>query len=306
MHAPRLCSWTIILWAWLSAFPLAGVNIALAESSPHGFLENTRFWKQLILQAEELDLPTQFLTQIPPGFITIRFEDLRTYAAEYHPEQHRMVLNRSLSFNAAGSTLRQLSQLSHRDLATLYHELFHAYLDFLTSPPAESEIDPEGRRLLMFARQQQACRYQHVMITPVRQRKSLTEGRVLTDSEAWEALNETWAVFVEWATWTRLELRGRRASDVTDATLLGEWLGRLRAVDQEGSLVGFYEPEEPRERAMTHKRYLAPSHRITQAEVAILLEVIFSESPALARRSAAVMGGPGDTENKGPGLCSGE
>ena len=282
---------------------VADPTLALADSPSQGLRESERFWGQLITEAEELGLPTRFLSRIKPDFIKVEFEDLRTFAAEYHPDHHRMVLNRTLSFNAAGGVLRPLSQLHNRELATLYHELFHAYLDFITGPPAAPAIDPESRRLLLFARQQQACRYQQVMITPVRQRKSLTETRFLTESESWEALNETWAVFVDWATWTRLELRERAPYPGGGGNHQNEWLARLKAVDQEGALVGFYEPEDPEERALTHKRYLAPSHRITQLEVAVLLEVIFEESPPMAQRSAAAMGGLG-TSDGAPTSCT--
>ena len=50
-------------------------------------------------------LPTAFLKEIDPTFVTVVFEDLRTYAAEYHPEDHRMILNMRLSFNKAGGRL---------------------------------------------------------------------------------------------------------------------------------------------------------------------------------------------------------
>ena len=63
-----------------------------------------------------------------------------------------MVLNRSLSLNAAGGTLRPLARLTHKELETLYHELFHAYMDFLEQESAP----PEAHALLMvFAREQQ-------------------------------------------------------------------------------------------------------------------------------------------------------
>ena len=65
-------------------------------------------WPALLQQADTLGLPTGFLTHIDPSFVNITFEDLRTYAAEYHPEDHRMILNMRLSFNEAGGALADL------------------------------------------------------------------------------------------------------------------------------------------------------------------------------------------------------
>ena len=246
-------------------------------------------WNALIERAHGLGLPTRFLRLIPPGFVTLEFEDLHAFAAEYHPEEHRMVLNRTLSFNAAGGVLRPLDTMPHRDVGTLYHELFHAYLDYLRSLPDVAAADPNASRLLAFAAEQQQCRYQTVAITPVLQRKSATETRYLTDRESWEALNETWAVFVGWATWTRLELSGEHARGSRNHGGTEGWYKRLQKTDRAGDLIGYYEPEDPAERIIARKRYLAPSHRISPREVALLLEVLFEEPAELARRSAAVM-----------------
>ena len=247
-------------------------------------------WNRVIPEAEALGLPTRFLRQIPRDFVTLEFDELHQFAAEYHPAEHRMVLNRALSFNAAGGALRPLARMTHGELATFYHEFFHAYMDFISSAPELAARDPEAVRLLTFARKQQQCRYQQVLITPVVQRKSAVEPRILTDRESWEALNETWAVFVGWAVWTRLELQaGRKAQQrqkLDDAT---GWLSRLQKADQKGDLVGYYEPEDPVERAVTHKRYLAHPNRVSPREVAMLLELVLGETSELARRSAATM-----------------
>ncbi len=272
--------------------PLPGVGAVDSSTAPAD--QHSRSWSQLILEAGDLGLPTGFLEGIRPGFVTIDFEDLRSFAAEYHPAHHQMVLNRSLSLNAAGGVLRPLKRLTHREIATLYHELFHAYMDFVVT---ESDGPREGgpaRRLLAFARQQQACRYQQVSITPIRQRRSLTEMRFLTEDEAWEALNETWAVFIEWVIWTRLHLREKSppVGERDDAGPGTEWLQLLGEADRKGQLVGFYEPADPEERAMTNKRYLAPSHRITPGEAALLLEAVLGESPDAAARAAAAMRQP--------------
>lgn len=260
-------------------------------------------WSGLIAQAEALGLPTRFLRQIPPDFVTLEFDDLHQFAAEYHPEEHRMVLNRALSFNAAGGALRPLARMTHGELATFYHEFFHAYMDFISSAPERAARDQEAARLLTFARTQQQCRYQQVLITPVVQRKSAVEPRVLTDRESWEALNETWAVFVGWAVWTRLELQaGRKNQQRQKLDAAMGWLSRLKRADQSGELVGYYEPEDAAERSVTHKRYLAPPNRVSPREVAILLEVVLGETAELARRSVAMMEQNRPPSGDGP-LC---
>lgn len=242
-------------------------------------------WRDLIAQGEALGLPTKFLKVIPPDFISIEFEDLHTFAAEYHPEDHRMLLNLALSFNGAGGTLKPLAKMTHREVATLFHEFFHAYLDYMTAPGAAAGSHPELGGLRTFAEDQQRCRYQAVMITPIAQRKTATELRFLTEREAWEALNETWAVFVGWAVWTKLEL----PLDKGSLTASRAWLSRLKKADRAGELIGYYEPEDPEERRMAQKRYLAPSHSITPREVKQLLRVAFGEPETGVERAEAMM-----------------
>lgn len=252
--------------------------------------DSDRLWQGLVTQAKGLGLPTRFLRAINPGFLSLEFDDLHAFAAEYHPDEHRMVLNQTLSFNSAGGMLRPLSTLTNRELGTLYHELFHAYMDYISSR-LDSASDPSGARLLKFAQEQQ-CRYQQVNITPIPQRKSHTEVRLLTERESWEALNETWAVFVGWAIWTRLELHENQATSKGGNARPGwreAWLKRLKKADDDGDLIGYYEPEDPAERAIARKRYLAPSHRITPDEVAVLLEVVFEDSQQESARSAVMM-----------------
>ncbi len=234
-----------------------------------------------------MGLPTNFLNDMPGDFVTIQFEDLHTYAAEYHPEDHRMVLNRTLSFNVAGSVLRPLRTLHHRDIGTLFHELFHAYMDYLVADPAATAQPDRRHQLLGFARNRQVCRYADVEITPVVQRKGATERRALSEVESWEALNETWAVFVGWAVWTKLE---------SEAAVKGpghvrerDWFARLGKANERGELRGYYEPEAKDERALTKKRYLAHHFRIAPEEGRALLELIMEVSSGRAKQAAEVL-----------------
>ncbi|MGQ0810139.1 MAG: hypothetical protein ACT4OO_02800 [Nitrospiraceae bacterium] len=261
--------------------PALSVGTELTSSTPAQ--SDTRIWQNLLKQAADLGLPTAFLNRMPPDFVRMEFDELRSFAAEYHPDEHRMVLNRTLSFNAAGGTLRPLNRMTHKELETLYHELFHAYMDFVNSTHDNS--------LIAFARLQQQCRYQHVLIAPVPQRKNHTEERFLSEVESWEALNETWAVFIGWTVWTQLELKGRtRPGDAQRSTAEG-WLKRLKKADRDADLRGYYEPEDSTERAVARKRFLAPEFRLSPQEIAQLMQEALDLDPQLISRSMRVLEG---------------
>lgn len=251
---------------------VAGVVLMLAAASIPASGAST--WELLIRQAEGMGLPSRFLKEVPDTFVGFEFEDLRQFAAEYHPDSHRMVLNRVLSLNAAGGTLKPVARLTATELGTLYHELFHAYMDYLEAQSRAGEANTPGQRLLDSAKQIQRCRYGQVEITPVVSNKSIREPRYLSEQESWEALNETWGVFVGWNVWNSVEhQRGRHPRKVDKA--VKPWLAQLKKADAEGRLVGYYEPQDPAERAKVPKRYLAPSFRISPQEVVLLMEWIF-------------------------------
>ncbi len=263
------------------------LGLVVAAGSPSAAYA-VDLWGSLIDQAGALGLPTRFLRAIAPDFLTIEYEDLRTYAAEYHPDTHRMVLNRTLSLNAAGGVLRPLRKLSHQDLSTLFHELFHAYFDYLVTNPKIRADNPDAARLMAVAEAYRRCRYEQVLITPVVQRKSVTERRFLSPRESWEALNETWAVFVGWAIWTELELGLGREAGVTPKEF-SRWVTRLKKADGEAILVGYYAPESEEEQRVTGKRHLAPQQKISPEEAAGLLEIILEFPASRAHQAAAAM-----------------
>jgi hypothetical protein len=252
-----------------------------------------RMWHQLLDEAHALGLPTKFLKAVPPNFVQFAFDDLHGYAAEYHLGEHRMVLNRALSFNGAGATLRPIGRLTHAEIQTLYHELFHAYIDYLVTAAEalpEVALDP----VLAFARVQQGCHYGAVLITPVVQRQGETEERFLTERESWEALNETWAVFIGWVVWNQLELTSSAGRSIQKSgKSQDEWVRRLRSSDREGTLRGYYEPEDPGERAVARKRYLAAASRLSEQEAAVLMENVIEFSPSLLVRAREVLSGLG-------------
>ena len=251
-----------------------------------------RMWRQLLNEAQGLGLPTKFLKTVPPSFVRFEFDDLHSYAAEYHLGEHRMVLSRTLSFNGAGTTLRPLRRLTHTEISTLYHELFHAYLDYLVTA-AEALPKAASDPVLALARAQQGCHYDAVLITPVMQRRGETEERFLSERESWEALNETWAVFVGWVVWNQLELSGHRGSIQQPGRSQEEWVSRLKDADREGDLRGYYEPEDPSERAVAQKRYLAPASRLSEQEAIVLMKDVLEFSPALLVRAKGVLSGSG-------------
>jgi hypothetical protein len=257
-----------------------------------------RMWGQLLREAHALGLPTKFLKAVPSSFVRFEFDDLHSYAAEYHPVEHRMVLNRALSFNGAGATLRPLGQLNHAQIETLFHELFHAYIDYLVTE-AETSPGVEPNPVLTFARAQQACHYGAVLITPVVQRKGETEERYLTERESWEALNETWAVFVGWIVWNQLELSGGTGRSIQKPGKSQDaWVSRLRIADREGTLRGYYEPEDSAERAVARKRYLSPASRLSEPEATVILREVIAFPPSLRARAKEVFSVPGQGVNR--------
>jgi len=252
-----------------------------------------RMWRQLLNEARALGLPTKFLMAVPPSFVRFEFDELHSYAAEYHLGEHRMVLNRALSFNGAGTTLRPLGRLTHVELETLYHELFHAYIDYLVTA-AETSPEVASDPVLALARAQQRCHYGSVLITPVVQRKGETEERFLTERESWEALNETWAVFVGWTVWNQLELTGSTDRSIQRAgKSQDEWVRRFRKADREGVFRGYYEPEDSGERAITRKRYLAPASRLSEPEATVLMKSVIEFPPSLLALAREVLSGIG-------------
>lgn len=272
-----------------------GVLLGLLCSAPTqaevlvNMQDSSRLWHALVAEAKTLTLPTQFLGEVPAQFVTFEFEDLRAFAAEYHPAEHRMVLDRSLSLNAAGRTLRPLGQLTHKDLETLYHELFHVYMDFLEQ---ESAPSAEQASLMAFAREQQRCRYQQVLITPVLQKRGLKEERFLSETESWEALNETWAVFIGWAVWTQLEVEKKPRRDSRASGATSGWMARLDQAEQDAALSGYYEPEDPSEKRMARKRFLAPEFRLSRQELVRLMKDVLGSQPDVIRQATQVFQRP--------------
>jgi hypothetical protein len=252
---------------------------------------NERMWQQLLGEADKLGLPTKFLREVPSDFIRFEFDDLQTFAAEYHLAEHRLVLNRSLSFNAAGATLRPLGRMTHKEIETLYHELFHAYVDYLVTAAESMPAGSQQHPVLSFARSQQHCRYGTVLITPIVQRKTETEERFLTERESWEALNETWAVFVGWVAWNQLDVaRGSGRAVLKTGKHREEWLRRLRNADSEGTLRGYYEPEDSAERGVTHKRFLAHASRLSGQEAKVLMDGALGFPPELVKDAIKMFG----------------
>lgn len=248
----------VLLWGPEGALLFADERMASGAS---------RMWEQLISGATTLRLPTGFLKAIPPDFVQFEFDDLRTYAAEYHPGEHRMVLSRTLSFHAAGRDLRPLTTMTSKELEVLYHELFHAYMDYLESKEVDGALPGVEQGVIAFAREMQVCRYREVSITPVVQRSHETEIRYLSDPEAWEALNETWAVFVGWAVWNQLEIEKRGGRSMGESPQLsGEWVARFRRAIETGELRGYYVPQDADERRVTQKRFLASKSQISIEE----------------------------------------
>ena len=114
-------------------------------------------------------------------------------------------------------------------------------------------------------------------------RKAKFEKRRITEREAWDALNETWGVFVGWAIWNRLEATDRVDPAARwDWDALEEFLDRLETAYASGELTGYFEPANQDERRGIPRWYLAPGYAISAPEIALLLEVILDEPPGMA------------------------
>jgi hypothetical protein len=276
----------LLLWCcwWVS-----GALVEAAVSSHHEQERANPFWVRLLAEAERLHLPTKFLKVLPSDFIHFEFDDLRAYAAEYHPGEHRMLLNRTLSLNAAGRVLKPLGRLTHKELEVLYHELFHAYMEYLMVRGVSlGEPERSSETLLRVAKEQQVCRYGEVMITPIVQRMEEVESRYLTEAESWEALNETWAVFVGWVVWNQMELPPQSGKSMRrDAN---QWTERLKRAFENGEFRGYYVPEEPGERRLAQKRYLAKSSQLSLEEALVLMRQVFGFSDDFVNMAAASFG----------------
>jgi hypothetical protein len=249
-------------------------------------------WVRLTRETAEMGLPSRFLRLLPPEFVKLEFADLKNVAAEYHPDGHRMVFHLNLSEGGQGQRLRSLRQIGNRDLATIYHELFHAYFDYVDYASGTPRMTPQGARLYAEAKRFLACRYTVVEISPTAiqqsaSRKGKFEKRRISEREAWDALNETWGVFVGWAVWNELEVTDRLNHALRwDWDVLEEFLDRLEAAHANGELAGYFEPANQAERRGIPRWYLAPSDAISAPEVMLLLEVILGETPGMAQLMA--------------------
>src|SRR2546425_12804847 len=124
-------------------------------------------WARLTREAAEMGLPSRFLRLLPLEFVKLEFADLKNVAAEYHPDGHRMVFHLNLSEGNQGKLLRSLRQVGNHDLATIYHELFHAYFDYVEFASGTPRMTPQGARLYAEAKRFAACRSSVVEVSPI-------------------------------------------------------------------------------------------------------------------------------------------
>src|SRR5438445_10723928 len=129
-------------------------------------------WARLTTETAEMGLPSRFLRLLPLEFVKLEFADLKNAAAEYHPDGHRMVFDLNLSEGSQGKQLRPLQQMGNHELATIYHELFHAYFDYVEFASGTPRMTPQGARLYAEAKRFVACRYSVVELSPSAIQKS--------------------------------------------------------------------------------------------------------------------------------------
>jgi hypothetical protein len=269
------------------AVSLLVVLLLAAPSSAAPVPNSQTEWTRLTGELAGMGLPSRFLQLLPSEFVKLEFAELKMAAAEYHPEEHRMIFNRALSLDNQGRRFRPLREIGNYDLATIYHELFHAYFDYIDFAAGTPRMPPEGARLHDAATRFVACRYTvvDVILGPQQkghQRKPRIEQRRLSHSEGWDALNETWGVFVGWAIWNRLEVTNRLTLR-WDWETVEEFWNRLEEAAQSGEITGYFEPADPDARKMVPRWYLASSNAISPPEIALLLEGILGESHEMAQ-----------------------
>jgi hypothetical protein len=102
------------------------------------------------------------------------------------------------------------------------------------------------------------------------------ELRYLTEAESWEALNETWAVFIGWAIWNQLEVQQKIQGPLWQHPHeRKQWARRLETAFLNGELRGYYVPQDGSERQITHKRFLAKESQLSWREAEVLLSQVF-------------------------------
>ena len=244
-------------------------------------------WVRLTSELAEAGLPSRFLTLLPPEFVQLEFTDLKAAAAEYHPAGHRMVFNLALSEGSQGRRFRPIRDISNPDLATMYHELFHAYFDYIDLMADSARMPAQALRLHVEAKRLLACRYTvvNIVVGPAQkahQRRVAVEQRRLSESEGWDALNETWGVFVGWVIWNKLETTNRLGA-AWEWDAAEKFWDRLAEAYEKGILTGYFEPTDLRARQILPRLYLAPSDAISLPEMALLLEGVLEETPRMVR-----------------------
>lgn len=276
---------TIFTVSLLALLFLPGPSSAVRVSDSHAE------WGRLTKELAEAGLPSRFLKVLPVEFVQLEFADLKAAAAEYHPAGHRMVFNLALSEGNQGRRFRPIRDIGNQELATMYHELFHAYFDYIDFAADSARMPPEAVRLQTEAKRLLACRYTVVDVVAgpaqkAHQRTVPIEQRRLSESEGWDALNETWGVFVGWAMWNKLEATNRLRTRWDWEAVESFW-NRLAEGYQDRILTGYFEPADLQARHVLPRLYLAPSDAISLPEVALLLEVILEESPGTVRQATA-------------------
>ena len=67
-----------------------------------------------------------------------------------------------------------------------------------------------------------------------------------------------------------------------------QWTERLEKAVESGELLGYYEPDEPEERRVARKRFIAPSNGLTPQDVEHLLTKVLHEPSEIVEASKAV------------------
>jgi hypothetical protein len=115
----------------------------------------------------------------------------------------------------------------------------------------------------------------------------------LTQAESWEALNETWAVFIGWAIWNQLEVQHKtKRSMFQEPRQADHWIHRFKTAFEKGEFRGYYVPEDPDERRLARKRYLALQSQLAVEEAIVLINQALGFQSNFIEQLTASLGSP--------------
>ena len=82
--------------------------------------------------------------------------------------------------------------------------------------------------------------------------------------------------------------QGKLSNSIWTPVLIEQWTDRLEKAVESGELLGYYEPDDPEERKVARKRFIAPSNGLTPQGIEHLLTKVLREPAELVEASKHV------------------